>query len=109
ELMEASHGTRSGAVAPGSADPGTPADVDPWVAALTQPADRKPRRNRTMRFHPFKVGGAFGAASRPVVGSTVGSPVAGAVVGGAAGATIGAVTAPEREGSKYVILRAGLK
>src|SRR4029453_15240547 len=113
ELMEASHGTRSGAVAPGSADPGTPADVDPWVAALTQPADRKPRRKRTMRFHALKVGGAIaglglltaacgerpvdraltggaiGAASGAVVGSTVGSPVAGAGGGGAGGAPVG--------------------
>lgn len=41
-------------------------------------------------------GGAIGAGTGAVVGSTVGNPGAGAVIGGAAGATIGAVTAPER-------------
>ena len=41
-FTEVSHGTRSSAVAPGSADPGTPADVGPGLAALMRrPATKR--------------------------------------------------------------------
>ena len=41
-------------------------------------------------------GGAIGAASGAVVGSTMGAPATGAVVGGLGGAAIGAATTPRR-------------
>ncbi len=40
-------------------------------------------------------GGAIGAGTGAVVGSTVGAPTVGAGAGGAAGAVVGAATTPE--------------